>query len=212
MDMSEENKQEIKHIDVQDKQELLKCELTPDELLNFGEELANTQQDLNELDGQLANIKNDYKAKMSAKEAEIIRLGNLIRQKYEMRQVDCKVTYDFDEGIATVHRLDTGAFVSKRPMTDSELQRELKLFPERSGAGAGESVTENLITEAVSVIRQSSRASTSLLQRRLGIGYTKAAKIMDVLEERGVISAPKENAPREILIDLNTYDSNAYKS
>jgi len=198
---------DMKHIDVQEKQEMLKCALTHDELLQFGEELANNQQEAKELEDQLTNIKNDYKAKTSAKEAEIIRLGNLIRQKYEMRPVDCEVTFDFDEGRATVKRMDTGEIVLTRPMTDTELQRELRLFPERSGAGAGESVSEKVITEAVGVIRQSQRPSTSLLQRRLGLNYTKAARIMDILEERGVISAPKADGPREILIDLNKYET-----
>ena len=53
------------------------------------------------------------------------------------------------------------------------------------------------------VIRQTNRASVSVLQRRLRIGYTRAARIMDLLEERGVVGPNKGAEPREILIDLD---------
>ena len=60
-----------------------------------------------------------------------------------------------------------------------------------------------LLTQAVAIIRETHRASTSSLQRRLRIGYTRAARIMDILEERGVIGPPRGSDPREILIDLD---------
>ncbi|WFB35059.1 DNA translocase FtsK [Kiritimatiellota bacterium B12222] len=60
-----------------------------------------------------------------------------------------------------------------------------------------------LVTQAVEVIRQTRRASTSSLQRRLRIGYNRAARLMDQLEEQGVIGPPQGSEPREILIDLD---------
>ena len=60
-----------------------------------------------------------------------------------------------------------------------------------------------LIGQAVEIIRETRRASTSSLQRRLRIGYTRAARIMDILEERGIIGPPRGSDPREILIDLD---------
>ena len=200
--MSEEN---IQHVDVQKAEQMLKCDLTRDELLQFGEDLANVQSDLNELEAQLTGIKNEFKAKTAAKEAEEARLGNLLRQKYEMRDVECEVTYDFDEAVVTIKRLDTEEVVQTRPMTDIELQRELKLFPEKSGAGGNESVDEKMVSEAVAIINSTKRPSTSTIQRRMGLGYTKAARIMDILEERGVIGPPNGTEPRKILIDLNEY-------
>jgi DNA segregation ATPase FtsK/SpoIIIE, S-DNA-T family len=56
---------------------------------------------------------------------------------------------------------------------------------------------------AVEIIRQTRRASTSSLQRRLRIGYTRAARLMDMLEEKGVVGPPQGSDPREILIDLD---------
>lgn len=62
---------------------------------------------------------------------------------------------------------------------------------------------DELLEQAMEVIRQTKRASTSSLQRRLRIGYTRAARVMDLLEERGVIGPPEGAGPREILIDLD---------
>ncbi|MEX2607462.1 MAG: DNA translocase FtsK [Kiritimatiellia bacterium] len=62
---------------------------------------------------------------------------------------------------------------------------------------------DELVTQAVEVIRQTRRASTSSLQRRLRIGYNRAARLMDQLEEQGIIGPPQGSEPREILIDLD---------
>ncbi|MEA2067976.1 MAG: DNA translocase FtsK [Verrucomicrobiota bacterium] len=62
---------------------------------------------------------------------------------------------------------------------------------------------DDIVEQAMEVIRQTKRASTSSLQRRLRIGYTRAARVMDLLEERGIIGPPDGAGPREILIDLD---------
>jgi S-DNA-T family DNA segregation ATPase FtsK/SpoIIIE len=62
---------------------------------------------------------------------------------------------------------------------------------------------DEIIEQAIEVICQTKRASTSSLQRRLRIGYTRAARVMDLLEERGMIGPPDGAGPREILIDLD---------
>lgn len=62
---------------------------------------------------------------------------------------------------------------------------------------------DELLEQAIEVIRQTKRASTSSLQRRLRIGYTRAARVMDLLEERGMIGPPDGAGPREILIDFD---------
>jgi len=62
---------------------------------------------------------------------------------------------------------------------------------------------EELVTRCLEIIAQENRASTSMLQRRLKLGYTRAARVMDILESRGVVG-PKDGAKdREILVDLN---------
>ena len=62
---------------------------------------------------------------------------------------------------------------------------------------------DELIEQSMEIIRQTRLASTSSLQRRLRIGYTRAARIMDLLEERGMVGPAQGSDPREILIDLD---------
>jgi S-DNA-T family DNA segregation ATPase FtsK/SpoIIIE len=63
--------------------------------------------------------------------------------------------------------------------------------------------SDDLLEAAIEVLRSTKRASTSSLQRRLKIGYNRAARLMDILEEKGVIGPPTETGPRDILIDLD---------
>ncbi len=64
---------------------------------------------------------------------------------------------------------------------------------------------EQLITKAIEVLRQEKVASTSMLQRRLRLGYTRAARIVDILEQRGILGPGDGSKPREILVDLDSY-------
>jgi S-DNA-T family DNA segregation ATPase FtsK/SpoIIIE len=66
-----------------------------------------------------------------------------------------------------------------------------------------QSADDDLMDQAIEIIRQTQRASTSSLQRRLRIGYTRAARLMDILEEKGIVGPPNGSDPREILIDLD---------
>ncbi len=60
---------------------------------------------------------------------------------------------------------------------------------------------EALISKAIDLIKSTNKASTSFLQRNFQIGYNKAARIMEALEQRGVVSEPNHTGKREILID-----------
>jgi DNA segregation ATPase FtsK/SpoIIIE, S-DNA-T family len=62
---------------------------------------------------------------------------------------------------------------------------------------------EDLVEKCLEIIRQEKRASTSLLQRRLRLGYTRAARIVDILEQRGILGPGEGAKPREILVDLD---------
>jgi S-DNA-T family DNA segregation ATPase FtsK/SpoIIIE len=59
---------------------------------------------------------------------------------------------------------------------------------------------DELVPEAITLVRDLGKASTSLLQRRFRIGYTRAARIMDVMEEEGIIGPPTGTSKaREVL-------------
>ena len=68
-------------------------------------------------------------------------------------------------------------------------------------AGMTQSKEDTLYRRALEVLRDTKRASISHFQRRMGIGYNHAARIVDLLEERGVIGNSKGAGPREILLD-----------
>jgi len=86
------------------------------------------------------------------------------------------------------------------PAFDSEVQDRLQ------GSGPLEEITEEeeeLVQKCIDIMRQERKASTSLFQRRLRLGYSRAARVVDILEQRRYI-APGEGAkPREILVDLD---------
>jgi len=76
---------------------------------------------------------------------------------------------------------------------------------ESSGSGGDDDVSdadEEIVEKCLEVIRQEKKASTSLLQRRLRLGYTRAARMMDILEQRGIIGPGEGAKPREILINV----------
>jgi len=68
--------------------------------------------------------------------------------------------------------------------------------------GSGGEDDDPMLPKALEVIRTTKRASTSNLQRKLKIGYNRAARIMDELEERGIVGPDNGAQPREILKDL----------
>ena len=59
---------------------------------------------------------------------------------------------------------------------------------------------DELYDKAVAIVARDKRASTSYIQRRLQIGYNRAARLMEMMEEQGVISAPNHQGKREILV------------
>mgnify|MGYP000398045899 CR=1 FL=1 len=63
-----------------------------------------------------------------------------------------------------------------------------------------EKETDELFAEAVRVVVEAKQASASLLQRKLRIGYTRAARLIDSMEERGYVGPPEGSKPREVLL------------
>ncbi len=70
----------------------------------------------------------------------------------------------------------------------------------RSGGFDMEDVDDDLFEEAADTVIRSGKASASLLQRRLRVGYARAARLLDILEERGVVGPPDGARPRDVLV------------
>jgi len=70
---------------------------------------------------------------------------------------------------------------------------------ETSAAADGESDEDELYSQAVDIIKSEGKASTSFLQRKLQIGYNRAARIIDMMEEKGIVSKANHVGKREVL-------------
>jgi S-DNA-T family DNA segregation ATPase FtsK/SpoIIIE len=68
-----------------------------------------------------------------------------------------------------------------------------------AAAASEEDIDDDLYQEAVRVVCEAGRASTSTLQRRLRIGYGRAARLIDIMEKDGIVGPPDGTKPRELL-------------
>jgi S-DNA-T family DNA segregation ATPase FtsK/SpoIIIE len=64
---------------------------------------------------------------------------------------------------------------------------------------------DEVYEEAVKLILESKQASVSVLQRRLGLGYTRAARLIDMMEDEGIVGPYQGSKPRDLLTTLEEY-------
>jgi S-DNA-T family DNA segregation ATPase FtsK/SpoIIIE len=103
-----------------------------------------------------------------------------------------------DEEVQQIVSFITG---QGKPKFEVDITQQLSKPALAGSAVSGED--EDLIQQCIEVIRSEQKASVSKLQRRLRLGYTRAARIMDELEDRGIVGPAQGHEPREILIDLD---------
>jgi S-DNA-T family DNA segregation ATPase FtsK/SpoIIIE len=95
-----------------------------------------------------------------------------------------------------------------KPSYEMEIHNALQKAPSSVGSMSldpddePDSADEAIIQRCIEVIRSERKASVSLLQRRLKLGYGRAARLMDELEDRGIVGPSKGAEPRDILLDL----------
>ena len=132
----------------------------------------------------------------------LIGLGDMLFSKPEyakpLRIQGCYVSED--EINAVVDALKEQG----TPEYHSEILKTNLMSPgSLSPDGSGGSVTSDdpLVWEAAEIVVSSGLGSTSNIQRRLSVGYSRAGRIMDQLEEKGVVGPPNGSKPREVLVD-----------
>jgi S-DNA-T family DNA segregation ATPase FtsK/SpoIIIE len=120
------------------------------------------------------------------------------------RLVRAQGAYVSDEEITSIVE-----FMKKNgpPQYAQAVQVEIDRDPEAEEAEDGVAEgdlgdDDELFKQAVDVLKTTRRASTSMLQRRLRIGYNRAARIMEIMEEKGIVGPENGSNPREILADL----------
>jgi S-DNA-T family DNA segregation ATPase FtsK/SpoIIIE len=85
------------------------------------------------------------------------------------------------------------------PVYDEEILKEQR----KSALSNGEK--DELYDEAVRIIMESNQASVSILQRRMRLGYTRAARIIDTMEQEGLVGPFEGSKPRKILVDREAW-------
>jgi S-DNA-T family DNA segregation ATPase FtsK/SpoIIIE len=86
------------------------------------------------------------------------------------------------------------------PVFDRSIQDNLDAETEEEPDPSMSDADEEILDKCIEVILAERKASTSFLQRRLRLGYTRAARMMDILQERGIVGPGDGAKPREILI------------
>lgn len=102
---------------------------------------------------------------------------------------------------AEVERLVEHCAAFGKPNFETDIQKAIETGNVGDDGNDDESdVDEEMVIKCIEVVRQEQKASTSLLQRRLRLGYTRAARMIDILESRGLIGPGEGAKAREVFI------------
>lgn len=133
----------------------------------------------------------------------LIGLGDLLLSKPELakpqRIQGCFVSED--EISAVVEKLKSqGEAEYHNDILKTNLITLGDSMPDGS-CGTASGSDDPLVWDAAEIVVSSGMGSTSNLQRRLSVGYSRAGRIMDLLEEKGIVGPPNGSKPREVLVD-----------
>ncbi len=115
-------------------------------------------------------------------------------------------TYVKDEEIASVIEFIKRDFVAEYNQEMIENMEKMAAKDKAApSSGNGGEAKDEMLTKAIEVVVEAGQASTSLLQRRLKLGYARAARIMDEMEQMGIIGPYEGSKPRRVLITKNQW-------
>jgi DNA segregation ATPase FtsK/SpoIIIE, S-DNA-T family len=92
-----------------------------------------------------------------------------------------------------------------RGQAEAEYNEELVPEIDDSEPEAGDQFVDELFDQAVQIVLEAKQASVSLLQRRMRIGYTRAARLIDSMEAKGIVGPYEGSKPREVLMSMEQY-------
>lgn len=133
---------------------------------------------------------------LSADMQKPVRLQTAYISEGEVKKV---VSYIKQHNAGTLGGLDLGNGNNGAPQEPNDAM----MF----SSGGDDDSDDDMYMDAKAAVEEAGRASTSYLQRKLRIGYSRAARLMDILEERGVIGPADGSRPRDILSKGGTEDS-----
>jgi DNA segregation ATPase FtsK/SpoIIIE, S-DNA-T family len=100
-------------------------------------------------------------------------------------------------GGTTAYAVPGAAALADIPRSDAPL-KQTPLFEDMSPADTN---SDPLLPEAIDLVRKEGRASVSMLQRRMRIGYTRAARIVDMMEDKGIVGPPEGTTQMRQVLD-----------
>jgi hypothetical protein len=103
----------------------LRVPLTDKELLAHGDRLASLLDQHRGLEAEETSIRQQYKAKISEVEAQVESEQVLVRNKSEIRKVDCLNVLDYTDVMGRTYRMDTGECIEERKLSEDEKQSSL---------------------------------------------------------------------------------------
>ena len=89
----------------------------------------------------------------------------------------------------------------KEPQYNEEVLAQAVKIKGLASSFGGDDGDDAEVSEAAEIVIQAGKASASLLQRRMRVGYAKAARLIDMLEEKGIVGPADGARPRQVLVD-----------
>lgn len=121
----------------------------------------------------------------------------------EIKKVATFITSNEEEGDIKESEEEGGYIETTKEEDENSLSKELARAMETKEVQMDSffSKEDPLYEEAKRMVIASKKASASLLQRRLGVGYARAARLLDILEERGIVGPSEGAKPREVFVN-----------
>jgi S-DNA-T family DNA segregation ATPase FtsK/SpoIIIE len=129
---------------------------------------------------------------VSGEMSKPLRLQSAFIAEHETKRITQYLRKEFEEAV-----LPEVDFTSEN--VDSNV------VPNEGGDG-GDEEEDDLYDDAKQIVIESGKASTSYIQRKLRVGYARAARLMDMLEERGIVGPAEGSKPREVLVSADSAD------
>jgi len=105
-----------------------------------------------------------------------------------------------------INRVIDSIKMTTGPTYDEKVEKEMQqVTPDEGHQPAKAQNEDSLIGEAIKIAFTYNQVSTSMLQRKLRVGYARAGRLIDILEERGIISGPNGSKPRKLLLSETEY-------
>lgn len=153
----------------------------------------------------------------SAGAEKLLGAGDMLYSSGDMNQPErIQCAFISEDEVKKVAEYLKNAYKDELPddinLADSSISRESTIF---DSGNMSDGDQDSMFEEAREIVVKSGKASTSYLQRRLKIGYSRAARLIDELEEAGVVGPANGSKPREILVEgagQNLPDNDNYDS